>query len=401
MNSGNPDKPGPSVPKVPTASTAPTVARLLVTGLLLAIGLVAGLQHPRGSAPPVDAGTTASNASTQSGESVALAAQGLLLSVAFAGLPFQASGPADVGASGAGGLPRLAPSFIRRPVLAGSTAESAAAWGVLWAAYDRAARKAPTGCHLPTTLLAAIGHVESGSLAGRRLDPDHNVVPPVLGPVLSGGRFAAIRDSDGGRWDGDRVWDRAVGPMQFIPGTWRLWGSDGSGDGVANPQNLDDAAYSAARYLCAGGRDLTRTADLRAAILAYNHSSSYLATVLALMRTIGPGNMPYVPSTPVMGVLPPRTSTPLATTSTATSSSTSTTATATASATDALPTTTTATTTTASTTTTTTSASATSDPSATSSSATSTTSTASPSMGTAAGTTAFAESGTPVPPTTP
>ncbi len=57
-------------------------------------------------------------------------------------------------------------------------------------------------------------------------------MPPVRGPALSGGAFSAIRDTDGGRYDGDPVWDRAVGPMQFIPGTWRIWGADGNGDGV-------------------------------------------------------------------------------------------------------------------------------------------------------------------------
>jgi hypothetical protein len=159
----------------------------------------------------------------------------------------------------------------------------------LWAAYTAAAAAMPEACHLDPRLLAAIGQVESGSLAGRGLDGRHRAVPPVLGPVLDGGSFASIRDTDSGRWDGDRTWDRAVGPMQFIPSTWARHGRDADGDGVADPQDIEDAALSAAGYLCAGGRDLARPDDLRSAILSYNHSTSYLAAVLALLPGVTPG----------------------------------------------------------------------------------------------------------------
>jgi len=159
---------------------------------------------------------------------------------------------------------------------------------VIWAAYAAAAKAQPD-CHISPTLLAAIGEVESSSLRGRTLSRGNNATPPVRGPALAGGNFASIRDSDDGRFDGDPVWDRAVGPMQFIPGTWRLWGADGNGDGVKNPQNIEDAALAAARYLCAGGRDLSRPADLRAAVLSYNHSRHYLNTVLALAEAVASG----------------------------------------------------------------------------------------------------------------
>ena len=152
---------------------------------------------------------------------------------------------------------------------------------VLLAAYRQAVAGAPPGCHLPVSLLAAIGQVESGSLAGRSLDAAHRAVPPVLGPVLDGVGAAAIRDTDGGRLDGNAVWDRAVGPMQFIPSTWAAFGVDGDGDGRADPQDVYDATASAAGYLCAGGRDLALPSGVRSAILAYNHSTAYLATVLA------------------------------------------------------------------------------------------------------------------------
>jgi hypothetical protein len=187
------------------------------------------------------------------------------------------------------------PADLRTPTAVaprpGSTGRRAARTKeeILWAAYESAAAGEAKGCRIPVMLLAAIGEVESSSLRGRSLDARHDVVPPVRGPALSGRSFAAIRDSDGGRYDGDPVWDRAVGPMQFIPGTWRLWGADGNGDGVADPQNVEDATLAAARYLCAGGRDLSRADDLRAAVRAYNHSDRYVRTVLGLVEAVTSG----------------------------------------------------------------------------------------------------------------
>jgi membrane-bound lytic murein transglycosylase B len=67
--------------------------------------------------------------------------------------------------------------------------------------------------------------------------------------------------------------------MQFIPSTWRTWASDGDGDGVDDPQDLDDAAYAAARYLCASGGDLSTATGWSAAILSYNHSDAYVHAV--------------------------------------------------------------------------------------------------------------------------
>ena len=159
---------------------------------------------------------------------------------------------------------------------------------IIWSAYTAAAAR-KSSCRIPVMLLAAIGEVESSSLRGRRLDASHDAVPPVRGPALTGGNYAAIRDSDGGRFDGDPVWDRAVGPMQFIPATWRIWGADGNGDGIRDPQNIEDAALAAAGYLCAGGRDLSRAADLRAAVLSYNHSQRYLSTVVGIVRAVTSG----------------------------------------------------------------------------------------------------------------
>ena len=154
---------------------------------------------------------------------------------------------------------------------------------ILMAAYQQAVTAAPASCHLPLSLLAAIGQVESGSLAGRTLTASHRVVPPVIGPALNGVGVAAIPDSDGGVLDADSGWDHAVGPMQFLPGSWRTWGRDGDGDGIADPQDVEDAAAAAGALLCAAGGDLAESGGLRRAILAYNQSSAYLQSVLSVM----------------------------------------------------------------------------------------------------------------------
>lgn len=152
------------------------------------------------------------------------------------------------------------------------------------AAYQQAeaglARSTP-GCALRWQLLAAIGQVESGQARGGRVDADGTTYTRIIGPQLNGRGFALIRDTDGGVYDGDPSYDHAVGPMQFIPSTWAQWGADGSGDGRADPHNVHDAALAAGRYLCAGGRDLSRPQDLDRAILAYNRSRAYLSVVLS------------------------------------------------------------------------------------------------------------------------
>jgi hypothetical protein len=154
----------------------------------------------------------------------------------------------------------------------------------VFAAYRHAeaelARTAP-GCGLRWQLLAAIGQVESGQAGGGRVSADGTTLKAILGPRLDGGDFAVVRDTDGGAYDGDAVYDRAVGPMQFIPSTWARWGADGNGDGRADPDNVFDAALAAGRYLCAAGRDLSGAAGLDRAILGYNHSAAYLRTVRA------------------------------------------------------------------------------------------------------------------------
>jgi membrane-bound lytic murein transglycosylase B len=156
------------------------------------------------------------------------------------------------------------------------------------AAYQRAAviiAGADNACGLDWELLAAIGRVESnhGQYGGNRLDASGVSEPGVFGPRLNGEKHTTlVLDTDGGRLDGDTRFDRAVGPMQFIPSTWGIVGVDGEGDGTRNPQDIDDAALAAAVYLCSGTDDLSTAEGLRAAVYRYNHSQSYVDLVLAV-----------------------------------------------------------------------------------------------------------------------
>jgi hypothetical protein len=75
----------------------------------------------------------------------------------------------------------------------------------------------------------------------------------------------------------------AVGWMQFLPSTWKEWGVDANGDGVADPYNPVDAIFTAARYLHAAGA----SASLPNAIFAYNHAGWYVQSVLLRAKLIG------------------------------------------------------------------------------------------------------------------
>lgn len=157
-------------------------------------------------------------------------------------------------------------------------------------AYRAAARGAP--CSIDWTLVAAIGLVETdhGRYGGASLTRDGVATPAIVGPALTGSDgFARILDTDDGRIDGDRVHDRAVGPMQFIPGTWRWAGADGDGDGRRDPHDIDDAAAATAGYLCRAG-DLRDADRRRAAVLTYNQSGAYADAVLSVAEAYSAGD---------------------------------------------------------------------------------------------------------------
>ncbi|MGI5231073.1 lytic transglycosylase domain-containing protein [Actinoallomurus sp. CA-142502] len=110
--------------------------------------------------------------------------------------------------------------------------------------YQQAAGTCPG---LSWTVLAAIGQIES--------DHGRNVGPSSAG---------------------------ALGPMQFMPATWRSYGVDGDGDGKADIMDPFDAVPAAAKYLCASGAG---RGSLSKAIWAYNHSQAYVNAVLSLAHS--------------------------------------------------------------------------------------------------------------------
>lgn len=165
------------------------------------------------------------------------------------------------------------------------------------AAYQRAATYAGRlygGCGIGWFHVAGIGKQESnhGRFAGSKPNRSGDVYPPIRGIPLDGTRSLAIADTDLGQMDGDPVWDRAVGPTQFIPSTWKGYAArfdlDADGDGSEDPDNLFDAARATAIYLCRNsGGPLSELENLRRAVLAYNPSASYEAAVLAHMERYG------------------------------------------------------------------------------------------------------------------
>ena len=160
---------------------------------------------------------------------------------------------------------------------------------VVYAAYVQAAAQASTfhpDCALRPAILAGIGWRESGhgTFGGAVADANGDIAPPIIGIPLDGTNgTAVIVDTDDGFWDTDTVWDRAVGPMQFIPSSWVLFGQDGNGDGIENPHNIFDASLAAVAHLCAASPvDMNASEEaLRAAIYAYNHSTEYVDAVMA------------------------------------------------------------------------------------------------------------------------
>ncbi|MFD0820279.1 lytic transglycosylase domain-containing protein, partial [Micromonospora zhanjiangensis] len=145
-------------------------------------------------------------------------------------------------------------------------------------------------CRLTWTTLAAIGQVESnhGAVRGGRLSPDGLADPPIIGLPLDGtGGRQKVADTDLGALDGDPTYDRALGPMQFIPGTWRTSGVDADNDGQKNPQNIYDSALAAGNYLCSGDRNLSVAQDWWNAILSYNDVQTYAESVYQFANVYG------------------------------------------------------------------------------------------------------------------
>jgi hypothetical protein len=170
------------------------------------------------------------------------------------------------------------------------------------AAYQRAAQVidgADASCNLQWPLIAAIGRVESdhGRYGGNVLSADGVSTPGIYGIPLDGTNGTQkISDTDAGQYDNDRIWDRAVGPMQFIPSTWSVVGVDGDGDGKRNPQDIDDASLATAVYLCSGTENLSTDKGVDAAVYRYNHSNEYVNLVKQIAAAYSQGDYTSVPT---------------------------------------------------------------------------------------------------------
>jgi membrane-bound lytic murein transglycosylase B len=149
---------------------------------------------------------------------------------------------------------------------------------------ELALRATEPGCALSWATLAGIGRVESdhGRFGGAHLMASGEESRPVIGVPLDGAGVRDVPDTDHGRYDGDPTVDHAVGPMQFLPGTWAAYGADAMGTGRPDPENVDDAALAAARYLCVGGRDMGTPSGWWAGVLSYNDSGQYGQKVFGL-----------------------------------------------------------------------------------------------------------------------
>jgi hypothetical protein len=175
---------------------------------------------------------------------------------------------------------------------------------VVLAAYrnaELALESSMPGCGVSWNLLAGIGRIESGHASSGRTDAAGTTVSPIFGPALDGTLPGneVIKAADGSAI-------RAIGPMQFLPGTWAGYAADGNGDGVADPHNVFDASLAAGKYLCSGGLNLRDPAQELRSVLRYNNSMAYAANVLSWSAAYRTGGTPsQVSISP--GLIPPGT----------------------------------------------------------------------------------------------
>ncbi len=161
---------------------------------------------------------------------------------------------------------------------------------IVLAAYrnaELALASSDPGCGLNWSLLAGIGKIESNHAGNGRTDANGTTVGVIYGPSLDGTLPGneVLKSSDGG-------FVRAIGPMQFLPGTWAEYASDGRGTGRPDPNNVFDAALAAGKYLCSGGLNLRDPQQQLRAVLRYNNSIAYASEVLSWANAYRTGGVP-------------------------------------------------------------------------------------------------------------
>lgn len=158
-------------------------------------------------------------------------------------------------------------------------------------AYAAAAmNKANPSCGIGWSTIAAIGAVVSdhGTANGASVNADGRVTPELRGLAQANPVGAKpIADTDAGRYDGDDQVDRTMGPMQILPSRWEQWATDADDDGKADPDNIDDATLTAARFLCAAGGDLKTSEGWSKAVGQFNSRQDFVQRVHAQAVVFG------------------------------------------------------------------------------------------------------------------
>ena len=110
----------------------------------------------------------------------------------------------------------------------------------------------------------------------QKIADDKGIDPKILEAVWqveSGKSWNTARRSGAG----------ATGPAQFMPGTFRKYGEDYDGDGVASITDAQDSLAAAANLLIANG---LKDGKVRSALLAYNRADWYVKKVLKVAESI-------------------------------------------------------------------------------------------------------------------
>ena len=193
------------------------------------------------------------------------------------------------------------PAFVSSPGALGIPAMALTAYRNA----ERVMAQAMPGCGVSWNLLAGVGRIESMHAFGGATDARGTTVDPIYGPALDGslpGNEVIVQTRAG---ESRTIYARAMGPMQFLPGTWTRYASDGDGDGQTNPQNLFDSTLAAAGYLCSGGLNLRDRSQVITAVLRYNNSMRYTQHVLgwaaAYVTGVPPVDLPPItgPNAPI------------------------------------------------------------------------------------------------------
>ncbi|GAA1781422.1 lytic transglycosylase domain-containing protein [Agromyces lapidis] len=248
----------------------------LVVGVVVAVNLIGTARNPGGFAAPAAYGSYVALPPTTSQPDELDQGDGDDSADGGTATP---DDPAGLSGSGHESLPVPAIDGDWLGMVADATGIPERALSAYTLAHVALAEEEPQ-CGVDWATIAAIGSIESdhGRHGDSVLGESGDVAPPIIGRALDGDGVAKIADTDGGVLDGDTTWDRAVGPMQFIPSTWAKWASDANGDDVADPHQIDDAALTTARYLCAAG-SMTSPEGWRDAVYSYNHDNDYVDKV--------------------------------------------------------------------------------------------------------------------------